>query len=110
MHGSAEAFLAFVLFLPAFGVVGLLYCLFPQAPRSRLRLGADIATLTLAAVLSVVAMRLGFFATLGVGGAVWKQVAATLAAYAVFLGVLGIGWLVRARLLRRTPADTSPRH
>jgi len=101
MHDSPESFLAFILFFPAFCVVGLLYCLFPRTPRGAVRLGADVGTLLLAAVLSIVAMRWGFYATLGVGGAVWKQVAATLVAYAVFLGVLAIAWILRALVFRR---------
>ena len=107
MHGNPESLLAFILFFPAFCVVGLLYCLFPTRPRGALRLSADLGVLILAALLSIFAMRWGFYATLGVGGAVWKQVAATLVAYAVFLGVLGIGWAVRALLFRPSGRQTS---
>ena len=110
MHGSPETYLAFILFLPAFCIVGLLYCLFPRTPRSGVRLGADLVTLVLAAALSIVAMRWGFYATLGVGGAVWKQVAATLVAYAVFLGVLAIGWIMRALVFRRIRGGASSMH
>lgn len=101
-----QTFLAFILFFPAFCVVGVLYCLFPRTSRSNVRLGADLVTLLVAAMLSIVAMRWGFYATLGVGGAVWKQVAATLLAYAVFLGVLGIGWILRALFFRRGRRNT----
>jgi len=107
MHENPATFLAFVLFFPAFCVVGLLYCLFPRTPRNAVRLSLDVATVLLAAALSVVAMRWGFYATLGVGGAVWKQVAATLVGYAVFLGALAIGWMTRALVLRRSRRGTA---
>ena len=107
MHSNLEASLAFILFFPAFCVVGLLYCLFPRTPRGALRLFADLCVLIVAAALSIFAMRWGFYATLGVGGAVWKQVTATLLAYAEFLAVIGVAWPVRTFLLRRVPRRVS---
>jgi uncharacterized membrane protein YhaH (DUF805 family) len=101
MHGTIEIGLAFILFLPTFCVVGYLYCLFPRTPRGATRLVADIGAVLAAAAFSILAMRWGFHAALGVGGAVWKQVAATLLAYFVFLAVIAIAWPIRALFLRR---------
>jgi len=101
MHSFFESDLSFLLFLPTFAIIGALYCAFPRRPRSALRWIADIAVVLVAAVLSVAAMRWGFRASIGTGGALWKQIVATLLAYGVFLGVLVVAVVVRAFALRR---------
>ncbi|HEY0181109.1 MAG TPA: hypothetical protein VGC30_15955 [Dokdonella sp.] len=101
MTPTAQSSLAFVLFLPVFAIIGALYCAFPRRPRGALRLLADVAVLLAAAALSVAAMRAGFRAAAGVGGALWKQIVATLAAYGVFLAVVAAALPLRAIWLRR---------
>lgn len=101
MHSLFESDLSFLLFLPTFAIIGALYCAFPRRPRSALRWLADIAVVLMAAVLSIIAMRWGFRASIGSGGALWKQIVATLLAYGVFLGVLVIALAVRAFVFRR---------
>lgn len=101
MHSFFESDLSFLLFLPTFAIIGALYCAFPRRPRSALRWLADIAVVLMAAALSIVAMRWGFRASIGSGGALWKQIVATLLAYGVFLGVLAIALPLRAAWLRR---------
>ncbi|HEX7915852.1 hypothetical protein [Rudaea sp.] len=103
MPANVQTDLAFILFLPAFCIVGALYCFYPRTPRHALRWIADLAVLAFAAVVSVVATRWGFRTATGVGGALWKQVLATLLAFACFFGFVGIGALVRRPWLRRTP-------
>jgi hypothetical protein len=46
-------------------------------------------------------MRWGFETATATGGAIWKQVLATLLTYAAFLAVLAIAALLRARIFRR---------
>jgi len=106
MPANIQTDLAFILFLPAFCIVGALYCFYPRTPRGALRWIADLAVLAFAAVASVVATRWGFHTATGVGGALWKQVLATLLAFACFFGVVGIAALVRSRVLR---AAANPR-
>lgn len=101
MPSTVQTDLAFILFLPAFCIVGALYCFYPRRPRGALRWIADLAVLALAALASVAAMRWGFRAATGVGGTMWKQVLATLLAFGFFFGIVGIAAFVRARLLRR---------
>lgn len=96
-----DAFLSLLLFLPTFAIVGALYCVFPRRPRPALRWPLDLAVLALAAAFSIVAMRWGFHASSGRGGAMWKQVVATLHAYGAFLGVLGFALPLRAAWLHR---------
>jgi hypothetical protein len=102
MTPAVETALAFILFLPWFAILGALYCLFPRQPRHARRRLADLAIVILAGALSIVAMRWGFDSvadSVG-GGRIWQQIVATLAAYGVFLGILAIAIVVRARLLR----------
>jgi hypothetical protein len=101
MNSSVESVLAFFLFLPVFCIIGALYCLYPRTPRGALRLLADLATLVIAAVLSLLAMRWGFHAATGVAGHLWKQIIATLLAYAAFLATLCVALPLRAAWLRR---------
>lgn len=106
MPANIQTDLAFILFLPAFCIVGALYCFYPRTPRHALRWMADLAVLAFAALLSVAAMRWGFRTAAGVGGALWKQVLATLLAFGFFFITVGIAALARARWFRRT--RTSP--
>ncbi|MBS0567603.1 MAG: hypothetical protein JSS59_09390 [Proteobacteria bacterium] len=101
MPTTIQPDLAFILFLPAFCIVGTLYCCYPRKPRHALRWIADLLVLVLAAGASVAAMRWGFRVASSVGGALWKQVLATLLAFAFFFGIVGAAAVVRARLLRR---------
>ncbi|HEY0233158.1 MAG TPA: hypothetical protein VGC55_18065 [Dokdonella sp.] len=96
MNPSIETALAFILFLPVFAIIGVLYCLFPRHPRGAARLLGDLAVLILAAVLSVFAMRWGFHAAAGVAGALWKQIVATLLAYGAFLAIVCLALPLRA--------------
>lgn len=96
-----DAYLSLLLFLPTFAIVGALYCAFPRRPRPTLRWPFDLAVLALAAALSIAAMRWGFHAGNGRGGALWKQIVATLCAYGAFLGALGAALPLRAAWLRR---------
>lgn len=96
-------YLAVILFLPWFLLLGTLFWLFPRQPRTTARKGFDIAALAIAFVLSFLGMQWGYaLGAADVGaGAIWKQVVATLVAYGAFLAVLTVAvplrtwWLVR---------------
>jgi hypothetical protein len=96
------ATLAFFLFLPVFAILGVLYCAFPRKPRGAARLLTDLAALLLAAAISLFAMRWGFALALGVAGPIWKQILATLLAYAAFLASMGVALVLRAAWFRRS--------
>jgi hypothetical protein len=95
------ATLAFFLFLPVFAILGVLYCAFPREPRGAARLLTDLATLVVAAAISLFAMRRGFALATGVAGPIWKQILATLLAYAAFLASMGAALVLRAAWFRR---------
>jgi hypothetical protein len=96
-------FLAVILFLPWFLLLGALFWLFPRQPRKARRSTFDAVTLILAFVLSVLGMRWGYALGLAdVGtGAIWKQVLATLVAYGAFLFVLTVAIPLRSWWLAR---------
>ena len=93
-------YLAIILFLPWFLLLGSLFYLFPREPRTPRRRNFDLVALLVAFVLSFAGMQWGYALGLADGGtgAIWKQVLATLAAYGAFLigppalGFLGDHW------------------
>ena len=98
-------YLALILFLPWFLLLGALFWLFPRQPRNPQRKAFDIAVLVVAFVLSFVGMQWGYALGLAdVGtGAIWKQVLATLVAYGAFLFVLTVAVPLRSLFLSRNP-------
>ena len=98
-------YLAIILFLPWFLLLGALFWLFPPQPRNPRRKAFDIAALVVAFVMSFVGMQWGYALGLAdVGtGAIWKQVLATLVAYGAFLFVLTVAVLLRSLFLSRNP-------
>ncbi len=98
-------YLALILFLPWFLLLGALFWLFPRQPRNPRRKAFDIAALVVAFVMSFVGMQWGYALGLAdVGtGAIWKQVLATLVAYGAFLFVLTVAVLLRSLFLSRNP-------
>jgi len=94
-------FLALILFLPWFAILAWAYWAWPRwLPRSAARRGFDLAVLALAALASAIAMDTAYDANGGFGGTLWKQVIATLCAYAGFLGVVAAAFFVRGRVWR----------
>ncbi len=96
MNPSIQISLALILCLPTFAILVALYCAYPKSSHGASGLAVDLCVIAIATALSIIAMRWGFVNATGIGGALWKQVLATLLAYGAFLGVLGAGWIVRA--------------
>ena len=96
-------YLAIILFLPWFLLLGALFWLFPRQPRNPRRKAFDIAALVVAFVMSFVGMQWGYALGLAdVGtGAIWKQVLATQVAYGAFLFVLTVAVPLRSVFLSR---------
>lgn len=95
-------FLSVILFLPTFLIMGGLFVLFPRTPRDRRRNLFEAIALILALIISVFAMRWGYLHADPAASLIWRQILATLLAYAAFLTSLAAALLVRAALLRRT--------
>lgn len=96
-------YLALILFLPWFLLLGTLYWAFPRQPRNLRRKSFDVAVILVAFVLSFIGMQWGYaLGQADVGsGAIWKQVMATLVAYGAFLIVLLVALPLRAWWLSR---------
>ncbi|HQX24208.1 MAG: hypothetical protein KA911_03515 [Xanthomonadales bacterium] len=94
-------YLALILFVPTFAILGWLYWHFPrELPRSAARRRFDLAAMALATLLTVLALE-GAMATRFPGtGPIWPQVFAVLAVYHVFPLVLALAWWVRGRRFR----------
>jgi len=94
-------YLALILFLPWFAILGVLFCIYPRTPRTSMRSLFDSATLLLAGIGSFIGMNWAYQTANTDVGTMWKQIFATLVAYGVFLGVMTIALVLRPRLLRR---------
>ena len=96
-------YLALILFLPWFLLLGALFWLFPRQPRDAWRKRFDLIALLTAFVLSFAGMQWGYalgLADIGTG-AIWKQVLATLVAYGAFLAAIFVAMVLRSWLLAR---------
>ncbi|RYZ74091.1 MAG: hypothetical protein EOP91_03355 [Lysobacteraceae bacterium] len=96
-------YLALVLFLPWFLLLGALFWLFPRQPRGRWRWRFDLAALLAAFALGFAGMQWGYALGLADAGTgpIWKQVLATLVAYGAFLAALLAAVALRAYWLGR---------
>lgn len=93
-------FLSIILFLPTFLILATLFVLFPRTPRNGRRTLFDAITLALVLGASMIAMRWGYLHADPAASLIWRQVLATLLAYATFLTTLVAALLVRLWLLR----------
>ncbi len=82
-------YLALILFLPWFAVLGALFWLFPRLPRTRARRLFDAVAPILAFALGFVGMQWGYAQADVAADPIWKQVLACLIAYGAGAG----GWI-----------------
>lgn len=96
-------FIALLLIGPWLIVLGWLYWLYVRKRAAKgVPAGFDVGVLIVSAIATVACTAIGYQAALGHGGAIWKQVAAALSAYAGFSLVilLGLLWHWQARRAR----------
>ncbi|AKC87156.1 hypothetical protein [Pseudoxanthomonas suwonensis] len=95
------AWLSLLLFLPWFGLLGVLYWFYPRTPRPLARRAYDTTVLLLALALSIAGMHWGYAEGVAdaLSGPIWRQVLAVLYAYGAFLAVLALAIPLRMRLL-----------
>lgn len=95
-------FMALLLIGPWLIVLGWLYWLYARRRAANgVPAGFDVGVLIASAVATIACTAIGYEAALGHGGAIWKQVAAALGAYAGFnlvilFGLMWHGWARRA--------------
>jgi hypothetical protein len=94
-------FIALLLIGPWLIVLGWLFWLYVRRRAANaISAGFDVGVLTVSAIATVACTAIGYQAALGHGGAIWKQVAAALAAYAGFNLVILFGLLRHWRARR----------
>jgi len=96
-------YLALILFLPWFLILGILFWVYPRQPRTAMRRLFDPITLLLAGGGSFYGMHWAYLNANTSVGSIWRQIFATLVAYGVFLGVMTIAIIARHRMLRSPP-------
>lgn len=95
-------FIALLLIGPWLVVLGWLYWLYVRRKVANgIPARFDAGVLLIAALATIACSAFGYQAALGHGGAIWKQVAAALGAYAGFSLVLACGLLCHAWRRRR---------
>jgi hypothetical protein len=100
-------FIALLLIGPWLVVLGWLYWLYARRRAAQgVSARFDIGVLVIAALVTIAGSALGYQAALGHGGAIWKQVAAALAAYAGFTIVVLFGLLWRRLARERVTSAT----
>ena len=102
-------YLALILFVPTFAILGWLYWSFPRGlPRSAARRRFDLAAIAVALVLTVLALETAIETRFPGTGPIWPQVFAVLAVYHVYPLVLAVAWWVRGRRFPTSVAATDP--
>lgn len=101
MSADVAPYLAVILFLPWFAILGTLFWWLPREPRTPRRRRFDIAALALGTLAFIASVRIAFAVADPAYGAIWRQVLATAVGYGVFLAVLGGAMLARRHILRR---------
>lgn len=101
MNESVETYLALLLFLPWFAILGALFWWYPRQPRGAARRAWDIASLLAATLVFLVALRWALDAADPSYGRMWRQIFATSVGYGLFLAALSAAFLLRRRWLSR---------
>ena len=107
MNPQVELNLALILFVPWFSILAALFWVYPRQPRTFTRKLFDTISLVTATVLAALGMYWGLDYADPSYGRMWKQVVATMGAYAMFLAAMTVAALLRHRWLRRTARPAS---
>ena len=102
MHADIQLNLALILFLPWYGILGVLFWCYPRRPKSAARRVFDAGALLLTVLASVAAMHWGFLTADTSVGVLWKQVLATSVSYGAFLAALTAAFFLRRHLILRS--------
>lgn len=106
MNPLVELNLALVLFLPWYGILAVLFWLYPRRPRTPARRAFDAASLAVATAAAATGMHWSMASADPRYGHMWQQVLATSVSYGLFLGALALAFLLRRRWLQGAGAAT----
>lgn len=101
MSPQVIALLPLLLFAPWFAILGGLFWWYPRLPRSTARRNYDALSLLAALTGFFVSMRIVMDSADRSRGGLWPQVVSSSVAYAVFLAILTLAFLIRRYLLAR---------
>ena len=101
MIALADTYLAFILFVPWFAILGGLYMLFPQQPRGWKRRLYELSTLTASVIATLASIQWAYASASLSHGAMWRQLLASSVGYGVFLLCLLMALWLRQIVLRR---------
>ena len=108
MNETVQLNLAFILFLPWYAILAVLYWVYPRKPRTFVRRSFDIGSLAVAVLATVASTQWSYLSADRAIDAMWPQVLATAVSYGVFLGVMTAAFFIRRRLIvARHIAETS---
>lgn len=110
MNETVELNLAFILFLPWYGILATLYWVYPRKPRTLRRWTFDVLSLTAVALVTVASTQ---WSVLNAGtefGAIWPQILATALSYGVFLAAMTLAFLIRRYLIVAPYLAANPSH
>lgn len=99
MSEAVQLNLAFILFLPWYALLAVVYWVYPRAPRTLSRWCFDVASLTVAALATIASTQWSYRAADTSIDAMWPQVLATAVSYGVFLAVMTAAFFIRRHLL-----------
>jgi len=100
MNGAFGPWLAGLLFLPWFLILGVLFWCYPRRPRNAARRIYDALALLAAALVFATGVRWAYADADAGYGAMWRQVYATSVGYGLFLAALLLAFVVRRQWLR----------
>lgn len=106
MNEAVQLNLAFILFLPWYAILGVLYWLFPRQPRTLIRWSFDVLALTVATLATIASTQWSFRSADTSIDVIWPQVLAAAVSYGVFLGTMTAAFFIRQRLIV-TPSRAS---
>lgn len=99
MNETVQLNLAFILFLPWYAILGVLYWVFPRQPRTLGRWCFDVFALAIATLATVASTQWSYLNADTSVDAIWPQVLATAVSYGVFLGAMTAAYFVRRQLI-----------
>lgn len=105
MNETVQLNLAFILFLPWYAILGVLYWVFPRKPRTLARWVFDVGALAIATLATIASTHWSFRGADTAIDAMWPQILATAVSYGIFLGVMTVAFFLRRRLF--VAADAS---
>jgi len=100
MNPLVELNLTFILFLPWFLILSVLFLVFPRKPRNLARIAYDLVALAASVAVFLWSVHWSMANADTHYGKLWPHILVTALGYGVFLAVIGVAFLLRWLWLR----------